>query len=190
MGVRRIDLVVAAMFVSSCGGDAGRRDDVGGSASIGSLSGITASGDDDSGGGDDGNGTDGDGEVGDGTPIPDLGGASLEAGMDECAEVIEEADVGKQGADIIIVIDNSVSMFNEIASVQENMNAFSQQIIDADVDPHVIMVSGFPGNSDSGICVPPPLGSGLCPNADHNPPTYWRVGMWVGSHSSLSRVVE
>lgn len=94
------------------------------------------------------------------------------------------------GADIIIAIDNSVSMANEIASVQANMNAFSAQIAGADVDPHVVMISGFSHNSDSGICVPPPLGSGMCPTADHNPPAYWRIGDWVGSHSALARIVQ
>lgn len=81
-------------------------------------------------------------------------------------------------------------MANEIAGVQASMNAFSSQIAGAAVDPHVIMISGFEHNSDSGICVPPPLGSGLCPNADHNPLGYWRVDNWVGSHSALSRVVS
>lgn len=109
---------------------------------------------------------------------------------EECAELVTDAEVGSQPADIIIVIDNSNSMANEIAGVQASMNAFSSQIAGAAVDPHVIMISGFEHNSDSGICVPPPLGSGLCPAADHNPPGYWRVDNWVGSHSALQRVVS
>ncbi len=181
--------MVAIAMVAACGTDTGRRDDAGASASIGSLSGISDGGDT---AGDETGGTaDDDGDLDGGTLILDLpGGADEGPGIDECAEVIEEADVGLQGADIIIVIDNSVSMFNEIEGVQQNMNAFSQQIIAADVDPHVVMISGFENNSDSGICVPPPLGSGMCPTADHNPPTYWRVGNWVGSHSALARVVQ
>ncbi len=143
--------------------------------------------------------TEGDGEsdeepldpASDGGPALDVGGADDGVSEPEdCATVIEDADVGNQPADIIIVIDNSQSMGNEIASVQVNMNAFSAQIAGADVDPHVIMISGFEHNSDSGICVPPPLGSGMCPIADHNPPGYWRVDHWVGSHSALARVVQ
>jgi hypothetical protein len=187
MDARRSRLVIAIVMTSACGEDTGRRDDAGASASFGGLSGLSDGGDT---AGDDETGVDDDGDLDGGTLILDLPSADEEGSIDECAEVIEEADVGLEGADIIIVIDNSVSMFNEIESVQENMNAFSQQIIAADVDPHVVMISGFENNSDSGICVPPPLGSGMCPNADHNPPTYWRVGNWVGSHSALARVVQ
>ncbi|MCH9682077.1 MAG: hypothetical protein K0V04_11635 [Deltaproteobacteria bacterium] len=140
---------------------------------------------------DSGEQTDDGGPGDDGGPNLDVGSADDGGSQpEECAEFVEEADVGNQPADIIIVIDNSQSMGNEIAAVQVNMNAFSAQIAGADVDPHVIMISGFEHNSDSGICVPPPLGSGLCPVADHNPPGYWRVDNWVGSHSALARVVQ
>lgn len=142
-----------------------------------------ASDEDDDGFDDDGNGDGG---------VFDVGSADDGGGVDdpeECAELVADAEVGNQPADIIIVIDNSNSMAGEIAAVQVNMNAFSAQIAGAAVDPHVIMISGFEYNSDSGICVPPPLGSGMCPNADHNPPGYWRVNNWVGSHSALQRVV-
>lgn len=121
----------------------------------------------------------------------DLGGADDGSSSDpgECAELVADAEVGNQPADIIVVIDNSNSMGGEIANVQANMNDFSSRIAMADIDAHVIMISGFEYNSDSGICVPPPLGSGGCPNDDHNPPAYWRVNNWVGSHSALQRVV-
>lgn len=188
MGVRRAAFMVAIVTIA-CSNDEGRRDASTG-GSVGSISGITGAADTGGGSEDDGAPESEGGEVGSDTAFFDLGSADDSPGMDECAEVVEEADVGKQGADIIIVIDNSVSMSNEIAEVQANMNSFSQQIIDADVDPHVVMISGFEFDSDSGICVPPPLGSGMCPNADHNPPAYWRVDQWVGSHSSLQRVVE
>lgn len=179
-----------AIFVLACASDDGRRD-AGIAGSIGSSSPGASTGDDTGASEDTAADDSGVGELEEGGTVAlDLGSADDSPGMEECAEVVEEADVGLQGADIIIVIDNSVSMGNEIAEVQENMNMFSQQIIDADVDPHVVMVSGFEHNSDSGICVPAPLGSGMCPTADHNPPVYWRVGDWVGSHSALSRVVS
>ncbi|MEM6992637.1 MAG: hypothetical protein AAF721_19140 [Myxococcota bacterium] len=175
----------------ACGaGDSGR-DAVTGASGVpgipptaGSPGGDTDGDEDDDEGDDDG----GD----DGGISYDLGDA-VDDGLgedDECAEVTEDADVGLEGADIIVVIDNSQSMSNEIAQVQTNMNAFSMQIAGAAVDPHVIMISGFQHNSDSGICVPPPMGSGMCPTADHNPPGYWRVDNWVGSHSALARVVQ
>jgi hypothetical protein len=176
----------------ACGEDPSGRNDgvsVGSIGSVGSITTTAATGDTSDPSDTDAPDDDGDGSTG-GGGVFDLGdGAAESQTPDECAALVEQADVGLAGADIIIVIDNSQSMTNEIAEVQAQMNAFSQQIIAANVDPHVVMVSGFEHNSDSGICVPPPLGSGLCPQADHNPPTYWRVGDWVGSHSSLSRVV-
>ena len=158
----------------------------------GSASAGTAGDDDDDAADDDDDDDDDDADDDDDDMVFDVGQAGDEGpeDMEECAEVIEDAVVGAQPADIIFVIDNSQSMGGEIASVQANMNMFSAQIAAADVDPHVIMVSGFEHNSDSGICVPPPLGSGGCPADDHNPPAYWRVGNWVGSHSALARVVQ
>ena len=172
-------------LLCGCGGDDGRSEDTF-PATLGTS--LTNASGDESGEPDDDDGDDSDTGSDPGFDIGD--GADDGVGEEDCAEVIEDAVVGNQPADIIIVIDNSVSMGNEIALVQANMNDFSNQIVEADVDPHVIMISGFEHNSDSGICVPPPLGSGMCPTADHNPPEYWRVGNWVGSHSALARVVQ
>ena len=190
-GIRGSFVGAIAIVSFACGEDPRGRNDGVSVGSIGSAGSITtnATSIGDTGDPADTEDPDDDGSTGGGS-LFDLGGADDSQTPDDCAALVEEADVGLAGADIIIVIDNSQSMTNEIAGVQAQMNAFSQQIIAANVDPHVVMVSGFEHNSDSGICVPPPLGSGLCPQADHNPPTYWRVGDWVGSHSSLSRVVS
>ncbi len=180
-----------AALTAGCGTDGGQRDGGTGATGLTGLPGATGA-DDEGGATGDGDSDDDEGGADDEGTVYDLGGV-VDDGLgedDECAEVVEDADVGLEGADIIIVIDNSNSMANEIADVQANMNALSTQIAGAAVDPHVVMISGFEHNSDSGICVPPPLGSGMCPNADHNPPTYWRVNNWVGSHSALQRVVD
>ena len=182
-----------ACLLAACGQPDGRE---GGSgyASVGltTLGGATDAGSMDDDGEDDDDGLDDDG-LDDGMDLFDVGSADDGGGPidppDECAEIVSNAEIGNQPADIIIVIDNSNSMGGEIAGVQANMNAFSSAITAADVDAHVVMISGFEHNSDSGICVPPPLGSGMCPTADHNPPEYWRVNNWVGSHSALQRVV-
>ena len=181
---KRLVVLTVVTLLAACGAEGRSRDDDPSATSFGSIGSLSGSHSDpestaDSGGKDSGAGHD-----------FDLGGAPEGTTPDECAAVVEQADVGFAGADIIIVIDNSQSMSNEIAGVQAEMNAFSAQIIAADVDAHVVMVSGFEHNSDSGICVPPPLGSGLCPQADDNPPLYWRIGQWVGSHSALARVVD
>lgn len=189
--VRRLAALASlACLVAACGDIEGRPG--GGPLGPGlgpSLGGDTEGEDDEATDGEDSSDDgDGDGDAG----RFDVGSADDGNGIDEpdeCAELVTDAEIGSQPADIIIVIDNSASMANEIAGVQANMNALSSQIAGAAIDPHVIMISGFEHNSDAGICVPPPLGSGLCPGADHNPSEYWRVDNWVGSHSALQRVV-
>lgn len=117
-----------------------------------------------------------------GSPLDDDGG--------ECAEVSETADVGLQPADIIIAVDNSGSMQFEAAAVQQNMNAFSSQIFLANIDAHVVLISSYPGDSNAGICVPTPLGSGGCPLNDDNPPGFMHVNDGVGSNDALQKIIN
>lgn len=87
-------------------------------------------------------------------------------------------------ADIIFAIDSSRSMGEEIAFVQTFMNAFSEQIAAAGVDPHVILI----GDPDA-ICIGAPLGSGMCPE-DANLPTYAHVAAPVGSNDALNVIID
>ena len=87
--------------------------------------------------------------------------------------------------DIIWGVDNSGSMFEEAAAVQENINAFSQQITAAKIDVHVVMLAGYPVLVLPGVCVGPPLGSGQCPG-DSKPPNFFHhqsavVDSWNGA---------
>ena len=86
--------------------------------------------------------------------------------------------------DIIWGVDTSGSMNDEAAAVQENINAFSQQIVAAKIDVHVVMISAYQQCEPAipiirpnpvcrpGICVGAPLGTGQCP-ADSKPPTFF-----------------
>jgi hypothetical protein len=123
----------------------------------------------------------------------DIGGGStgLPSNDDtsgECASVSEEADVGLQPADIIFVVDNSGSMGFEANAVQQHMNAFSSQIFLADIDAHVVLLSAYP-DSDQGICIDPPLGIGMCPAEDNNPPGYTHVRTHIGSNDGLQQLI-
>lgn len=108
----------------------------------------------------------------------------------DCAEVSEQANVGPQPADILLVIDNSGSMDAEAAFVQQQMNSFSTQITAAAIDVHVILISALPGQSDAGVCIAPPLGSGGCPADESNLPTFHHVVSGVGSTNALDRVIQ
>lgn len=102
-------------------------------------------------------------------------------------------------ADIIFALDSSLSMNLEIGFVQENMNAFSQQIIDSGIDIRVIVIAGpndmmFGGmqgmmQPTNEICVGTPLGSGNCPD-DTNMPNYIHINETVGSNNALNKIID
>jgi hypothetical protein len=177
----------ASMAISLCmfGCDSGRGD--GGPTSVGvGTAGATA-----------GEGTDssdastGDDPMGDKL---DLGAeettGSPDSGGDECAAVTATSDVQLSPADIIFVVDNSGSMQFEANSVQNNLNAFSSQIFLANVDARVVLLSAYLANDDEGICLAPPLGSGMCPSQDDNPPGYTHVDQSIDSNDALTRLIE
>ena len=149
-------------------------------------------------GGDEG-GTDGDDGANDDDDFGDEGDGIFDLGADDgippedepedCAAVTQDADALKEPADIIFVVDNSGSMGDEAAAIQTNINGFSQQIIDSGVDVRVVLISSYP-NDGNGICVDAPLGSGGCPNADNNAPTFTHVDQEVDSHNAWQRVLQ
>lgn len=122
--------------------------------------------------------------------IPDIGGDDTgpvgESGG--CAEVSDEAMVGAQPADILVVVDNSGSMDMEAGFVQANMNTFSSQIFLANIDAHVVLISAD-SNADAGICFAQPLGSGACPD-DTNLPGYLHINDSVASNNALQKILD
>jgi hypothetical protein len=104
-----------------------------------------------------------------------------------CEEVTSNAENVLVPVDIVIAIDNSGSMDFESSWVQQNMNGFSGQIVASGVDAHIVLISASTAQSDNGICVPAPLGSGSCP-ADSNPPNYRHVEQSVGSNDALYQI--
>lgn len=107
---------------------------------------------------------------------------------DSCTESSSEASSALLPADIIVVVDNSGSMTDEAASVQNSMNAFATTIINSDIDAHVIMISADSSDAQ-GVCVPAPLGSGNCPN-DENLPGYRHIVADVGSSNALQLILD
>jgi hypothetical protein len=125
---------------------------------------------------------------------------------ESCAAISQTADNTRAPADIIFAVDNSGSMDEEIVFVREQLNAFSQQIIDSGVDVRIILITApvvdpsvpvpppsifddDDDDQDNGICIAAPLGSGTCP-ADSSPPRYLHVPVEVKSHDALNLFVE
>ena len=84
--------------------------------------------------------------------------------------------------DIIMAVDDSGSMGYEIQLVMNNMNTFAAQLFLADFDYHLVLIDGE-------ICLPLPVGSGLCPD-DNNPPTYVHIFDPVGSNDALQKILD
>lgn len=167
---------LACLLLSACGG-----------ADEGAADGISSLGDDDGAEADMGDEA-GDDDSGDG-PLLDIGAGSDLPGQEECASVDAAAEAKKLPADILVVVDNSGSMDDEVAQVQAQLNGFSQQIIGSGVDVRVILMSSYPGDGN-GICIEPPLGSGGCPNQDTNAPTFVHIDERIGSSNALSLILQ
>jgi hypothetical protein len=106
-----------------------------------------------------------------------------------CAGISQTAANQRGPADIIFALDNSGSMDEEAGFVQENMNSFSQQIVDAAVDVRVVVISSYP-DEDNGICIDAPLGGGGCPRTDTKLPSFLHVNEKVSSNDALELVIE
>ncbi len=101
---------------------------------------------------------------------------SLVPGPDVCAPCSYGQTFGPEvttaPVDILFVIDNSGSMQQENDAVEDNLNAFSQSIVDTGLDHRVITV----GRAEA----PPPLGNG---------PNYLHVDTRVRSHDALLEIL-
>jgi hypothetical protein len=92
-----------------------------------------------------------------------------------CQAINVQADEGLAPVDIIWVIDNSGSMDEEEARVQNNINSFSATIANSGIDYRVVMIT-----NTSHVNVPPPLGGSAELRA---------INQDVGSHDSLELIV-
>ncbi len=117
-----------------------------------------------------------------------LSSSSGTGGGDSCAETSSEAQEGVLPADIIVVVDNSGSMTDESALVQNSMNEFSAIITNSGIDAHVVLISSD-STDKQGICVPAPLGSGGCPG-DEKLPTFRHVVQEVASSNSFDLILS
>jgi hypothetical protein len=84
-------------------------------------------------------------------------GPAIDAGP--CLDVSAESTVEPIPVDIIIAIDNSGSMSEEAAEVRTNINLFAEIIAASGLDYRVVLISTPAGSR--GVCVPPPLGTGM-----------------------------
>lgn len=107
--------------------------------------------------------------------------------------------------DIVIIVDTSGSMYEEMGGVEANINAsLAQALEDAELDYRVILIAKY-GRSwaswedwdDSGICVGPPLGGESCGDGKGDlPPTpsltehFYHYSLKIYSNDAWCRVLR
>ncbi len=115
-----------------------------------------------------------------------------------CADVHGSTTLGGRPVDIIVSLDNSSSMSDEITAIVDRINIDFAAILDsAGVDYQVILVSrhgaigdGLNSCDDHGICIEPPLSGAVC-DPDGPPATTARFkhySVCVDSHDSFRKL--
>lgn len=97
----------------------------------------------------------------------DCAGSTPVCGSNTCAAACASADhaaeIRSVPSDIIVVVDQSGSMYEETAHVQSKINELSSLLGASNVDYRVVMIAS-PNTGTTSICVPPPLGGASCGN--------------------------
>jgi hypothetical protein len=96
-------------------------------------------------------------------------GGQLPAGPDGgCGAVRATGTLGRQPVDVVLVIDNSGSMGDEIQAVEDSLNtSFAEVLTDAGVDWRLVLLGKHgPAVPDESICIEAPLSA----NATCSPP--------------------
>jgi hypothetical protein len=139
--------------------------------------------------------------------VSGAGGVSLRTepragggGIEECAAISQRAGSARP-VDITFVIDNSGSMTEEIAAVEDRINAdFAKIIEESGVDYRVIMVARFgkhPQNSGEAgaqdLCIRAPLGPNDCSGTSklaHRPPRFFHYDSEVMSTDAWCKLLD
>ncbi|MCA9580723.1 MAG: VWA domain-containing protein [Myxococcales bacterium] len=109
---------------------------------------------------------------------PGLGGWSRRDGGDdsECLGVEVSSDVEIKPVDLILAIDASGSMNNELTTIQNNLNKFSSDVVANGADLRTVVIT-----KKDYFSVPPPLGT--------DPSRYRFYESPVSSHDALAHVL-
>jgi len=128
------------------------------------------------------------------------GGASDPSANPTCATVSAAATLIKQPVDIILVLDNSGSMEDELDAVERNINVnFANILQKSDVDYRMILISRHRKDERSeseeastSVCVTSPLSAlSACPAAKPvNSERFFQYSIKVDSENSFDRILS
>ncbi len=130
-----------------------------------------------------------------------LDGGEVRVGTDPlspdraCAEAHYEAGRTTRSVDVVLIIDNSGSMTQEIEAVQRNINVNFAAILDAaSLDYRVILISRHGSASDHRrVCISQPLSGTDCspiPDQPANTERFRHYSVTVNSHDSFQKALS
>ncbi|HUU00683.1 MAG TPA: hypothetical protein VM425_04485 [Myxococcota bacterium] len=136
-----------------------------------------------------------------GDSIQRTDGGSFSDEFEECTGLFETARNTRGPADLIIAIDNTPSMYNEIEEVRANMNRLSQMVAEEGLDLHIVLISCYTldclrQDNWHTICIDPPVGAAdACRESgdhldDSHPPEYLHVDSSVESTKGLESIID
>ncbi|MBW1872786.1 MAG: hypothetical protein JRJ19_12020, partial [Deltaproteobacteria bacterium] len=107
---------------------------------------------------------DGSANIDGGDTLQRTDGGSFSDDFQECTGLFETARNTRGPADLIIAIDNTPSMYNEIEEVRANMNRFSEMVEEDGLDLHIVLISCYSldclrQDNWHTICIDPPVGA-------------------------------
>ena len=188
MRTPRLPFVFAVLLLAGCGGGEVRLGGgLDGGGAVARDGGISPGGADAGGtGGGSGSGDAGSGDAGSGGEKPDGG----------CGVVRATGTLGRQPVDVVLVVDNSGSMGEEIVAVQDTLNAhFAEVLTDAGVDWRLVLLGKHgPAVPDESICISAPLsGNASCsppPPAPTNTARFFHYSVEVGSSNAWPLILS
>jgi hypothetical protein len=130
-----------------------------------------------------------------GLPTAGSAGSGGSGGVESCATQKADAAIVRQPVDIIVVIDNSGSMQDEIDAVERSINVDFANVLQASgVDYRVILISRHEkAGRDTSICVTAPLSSNAtCPPVPDQPAFsehFYQYSLKVDSLNSLELII-
>jgi hypothetical protein len=121
-------------------------------------------------------------------------------GGPDCAGVSARAEAELLPTDVIWAIDTSGSMNASFPAIQQALTTFSDKVVAAGLDAHIILLAGAGGglSATQGLCVPAPLGSGNCGPAasaggsavDSNEPGFLHLDLPFGATAGMATLLD
>ncbi len=114
-------------------------------------------------------------------------------GMAACATASATAKLSSEPVDIILIIDNSGSMKDELVSVENNINDnFATILTNSGIDYRVIVISRHRTDDNTSICVTAPLSTATtCPTATPMfSDRFFQYSIKIESTDSFDRILE